>query len=244
MNNSRKRARTGTAGGSNKRVKRSVRLLQSIVLLQQSSVFSDRQQALSIATDDPRLRERSELLSSLDTRTLRRYSDSLCVDMHSQNTIDKMHAVSGQHDSRCICGTPRSPNDERCNIEVDGKIHRSHVCRSCGRLALGYRRFCVNGPKVRQAIREANRRKLHEDASTGLTSSTSEDMSASSDSLDTFLDQLLHIFEQQSDEPTAKTPTTPFDYGNREAHCRHASLDALSVPSQDSELLAVMLSQK
>jgi hypothetical protein len=281
-----KRKRSGTAATSGKRVKKATQVLHSIVLLQQSSVFNDKQQARSVAPSDQRLAEQRALLNALDARTLRRFSDSLCVDMQSWHTLDKMQAVSGDQDSRCICGTPRLPNAPWYTVRTGTGVHSAQLCRACGRFSNSYQRFCVNGPKVKSAIRAANRQQDRSDAAAATNSATSEELSASSDSLDKFVDHLLSILEHQSTGDTVNTTTTTsandsrppkrsrtgrgrrnlfhtpsepptpapltdadsqlstFNYGNRVAHCRHASLTALEMPAKDNALIAQMFGGK
>lgn len=188
-----------------KRAKKSMSIVRGLVSLQQSSAFNDvsllptprAPSTLSAAPNGARRRQRNSLFNTqgvLDFKTLHQYGNALCVDMRSEHTMSNMKAVNGQNDQRCVCGTTHVMNADELSVIVlpgtDALL--SYRCATCSRLSATYERYSIDNLRARHALQATIattplRKRQSADASL-------DDMSASGDSVDVFVQTLLVSF--------------------------------------------------
>ena len=213
---------------SNKKSYSTTDKLQMILALQQSSIFNDKQHALQANYNNAKWLLQKHAMGELDANTLRSYNDTLCHDMASGATLSKMQSVNGTLDDRCICGTPRQPTDRRVRLNANGvytsvsnastnstattvgerkKSSTTHdhsiviICSTCGRMSNSYTRFCIDGQKARRELKMTFLPPDKQRALVKKPPSSSEELSASQDSMDVYVTSLCNEFERDTIAP-------------------------------------------
>jgi hypothetical protein len=106
-----------------------------------------------------------------------------------------MKVVNGQNDQRCVCGATHVQEDVEYSVVVrpGTQALTAYLCSACGRLSATYDRYSIDSARARQSLQTTvaptttSKKRARADASL-------DDVSASGDSLDLFVQTLLVSF--------------------------------------------------